>query len=84
MAKKSRRSYSKKTTSTTPPGASSPEALSSPPAAQGEGPSPTPKAAGSQVDFSVQYHYVLNDLRQMAILAVVMFGVLIALSLVIH
>jgi hypothetical protein len=41
-------------------------------------------APRKQVDFSAEYHYVINDLRKMGILAVVMLAVLIALSFVIR
>jgi hypothetical protein len=42
---------------------------------------PTPK---KQVDFASEYHYVIGDLRKMAILAAIMFVVLISLSFVIR
>jgi hypothetical protein len=42
---------------------------------------PTPK---KQVDFAAEYHYVLGDLRKMAVLAAGMFVVLILLSFVIR
>lgn len=54
-----------------------------------EPPSPTTTpatvASGSKrVDFSVEYHYIIGDLRKMAIIALSMFIVLIALSFVIR
>jgi hypothetical protein len=36
------------------------------------------------VDFSAEYHYVIGDLRKMAIIAASMFVVLIALSFIIR
>lgn len=38
-------------------------------------------APAEQVDFATEYRYVLRDLRQLAIIAAAMFGVLIALAL---
>lgn len=35
-----------------------------------------------EVDFSVEYRYVLSDLKRLGILAVAMFALLIALALV--
>lgn len=43
-----------------------------------------PQAASKQVDFSKEYHYVIGDLRKMAILAASMLVVLVALSFVIR
>jgi hypothetical protein len=48
---------------------------------------PTLSAAaggGKRVDFSAEYHYVIGDLRKMAIIAASMFVVLIALSFIIR
>ena len=45
---------------------------------------PASPASRKQVDFRAEYHYVVNDLRTMAILAVGMLGVLVALSFVIR
>jgi len=39
---------------------------------------------GKRVDFSAEYHYIIGDLRKMAIIAASMFVVLIALSFVIR
>lgn len=44
-----------------------------------------PRAGAGQtpeVDFSVEYRYVLSDLKRLGILAVAMFALLIALALV--
>ena len=38
-------------------------------------------AEPKKVDFSTEYHYVLNDLRRFGILAVAMFATLIVLAL---
>ena len=40
--------------------------------------------AFTEVDFKTEYHYVLNDLRRFAYLAVAMFATLIVLALVIR
>lgn len=47
----------------------------------------TPVAAtsgGKRVDFSTEYHYIIGDLRKMALIAASMFIVLIALSFLIR
>lgn len=48
----------------------------------------TPTAAAPEsrkkVDFSAEYHYVISDLRSMAVIAVGMLAVLIALSFIIR
>ncbi|MGQ9501618.1 MAG: hypothetical protein ACUVSF_05040 [Anaerolineae bacterium] len=40
--------------------------------------------SGKRVDFSAEYHYIIGDLRKMAIIAASMFVVLIALSFLIR
>lgn len=86
MAKKSRRARRQQTPS--PSYTPSPTATARAPqsaAALDNGhvavPVPAPR---KQVDFSSEYRYVINDLRSMAILALVMLGVLIALSFLIR
>ncbi len=47
----------------------------------------TPSAttgSGKRVDFSSEYHYIIADLRKMAIIAASMFVVLIVLSFIIR
>lgn len=41
-------------------------------------------SGGKHVDFSSEYHYIIGDLRKMALIAVSMFIVLIALSFLIR
>lgn len=41
-------------------------------------------ASRKQVDFSGEYHYVISDLRSMAVIAVAMLAVLVALSFIIR
>lgn len=41
-------------------------------------------AAPKEVDFATEYHYVLDDLKRIAILAAAMFGVLILLAQIIR
>ena len=55
--------------------------LSATPRSAGDVTSPAPSR---QVDFSAEYHYVINDLRNMAVIAVAMLVVLVALSFVIR
>lgn len=45
---------------------------------------PVTTASSKRVDFSAEYHYIIGDLRKMAIIAASMFVVLIVLSLVIQ
>ena len=40
--------------------------------------------ASKAVDFAGEYHYVLGDLKRIAILAAAMFGLLVILALVIR
>lgn len=70
MAKKSRRARRA-------PGAAQPVQISRPsrPLAQ--------PAANKEVDFSKEYHYVLEDLKRIAIIAVILLAFLIVLALVI-
>ncbi|UCC85982.1 MAG: hypothetical protein JSV81_14115 [Anaerolineales bacterium] len=86
MAKKSRRARRQRATRL-------PSTPSTPPAAQGSKPwavpaNDVPAAVASpsrpKVDFGTEYHYVISDLRSMAIIALAMLGVLIALSFVIN
>jgi hypothetical protein len=44
----------------------------------------TAPTSRKEVDFATEYHYVIEDLRSMAIIALAMLGVLIALSFVIQ
>jgi hypothetical protein len=87
MAKKSRRARRQRTTrrpSAPPP---------TPKTAQAPQPSATPDeerpaaapvpAQRKEVDFRVEYGYVIGDLRSMGIIAIFMLAVLIALSFVI-
>ena len=82
MAKKSRRARSR------PPGQPSrpsPSAPAPPPSGEGsEDSGPASQVAKKQVDFRTEYAYVLTDLRQMGVIALAMFAVLVALSFVIH
>ncbi len=85
MAKKSRRARRQQTArrpSTPPPTRTAPS----------PGPSATPNkelpltlapSPRKEVNFAVEYRYVIDDLRSMAIIAVAMLAVLIALSFVI-
>ena len=77
MAKKSRRTRRKQTANVPyyPPTVDSQSQLATEPALP---------ASRKQVDFRAEYHYVINDLRTMAIIAVGMLGVLVALSFVIR
>ena len=43
-----------------------------------------PSAAPKEVNFATEYHYVLDDLKRIAILAAAMFGVLILLAQIIR
>jgi hypothetical protein len=86
MAKKSRRSRSKQT-SRPAHVAASPSTISkvqpgvpSKPATR----EPSSPAANNGVDFRSEYHYVVTDLRQMAIIAVGMLIVLFGLSFLIQ
>lgn len=45
---------------------------------------PAATSGSKRVDFSAEYHYVIGDLRKMAIIAASMFIVLIALSFIIR
>jgi hypothetical protein len=84
MAKKTRRARRQSIPRSTRP-APSPVATevakSSPIADSSVAASPAPR---KQVDFSTEYHYVINDLRKMGILAAAMLVVLVALSFVIR
>ena len=42
------------------------------------------RAAPKEVNFATEYHYVLDDLKRIAILAAAMFGVLILLAQIIR
>jgi len=44
---------------------------------------PTSKR-GEPVNFKEEYHYVINDLRRLGIIAAVMLAVLVVLSLLVH
>ena len=44
----------------------------------------TAEVNGKTVDFSKEYHYVISDLRNMAMLAVVMLAVLVGLSFIVQ
>ncbi len=92
MAKKSRRARRQKKSKprrrSTPPAVAAPQ-----PAVKATKPEITPASAGNavaspaprqQVDFSTEYHYVINDLRNMAVIAAAMLVVLVALSFVIR
>lgn len=41
-------------------------------------------SGGRRVDFSAEYHYIIGDLRKMALIAASMFVVLVALSFLIR
>jgi chitodextrinase len=88
MAKKSRRARRQSRQRSSSPAVAPPQ-----PAAEAVKPQATPggdqatvtsPARRGQVDFSREYHYVINDLRNMAVIAVAMLAVLIALSFVIR
>ena len=92
MAKKSRRARRRQAARTRRP-TPSPGAPSPQPTAKATRPPATPDKASaaasspresSQVDFSREYHYVINDLRTMGVIALAMLGVLIALSFIIR
>ena len=82
MAKKSRRARSRQPRQPSRPSPSSPA-----PPPSGEGSDDRGAASQgekNQVDFRAEYAYVLTDLRQMGVIALAMFAVLVALSFVIH
>jgi len=58
--------------------------VAQPEAAPGTPPPSAATGGGKRVDFSAEYHYIIGDLRKMAIIAASMFIVLIALSFVIR
>jgi hypothetical protein len=88
MAKKSRRarrqSRQRRPSPAAAPSQPAAEALKSQPTPGGDQASVASPARRAQVDFSREYHYVINDLRNMAVIAVAMLAVLIALSFVIR
>jgi hypothetical protein len=82
MAKKSRRARRQKATrrpSTPPPtqAVQTPQPSVTPDEESLTAEAPTPR---KKIDFAAEYGYVINDLRSMAIIAVLMLAVLIALS----
>jgi hypothetical protein len=82
MAKKSRRARSRQPGQTSRP---SPSAPAPPPSGEGiEDRGDASQGTKKQVDFRAEYAYVLTDLRQMGVIALAMFAVLVALSFVIH
>lgn len=87
MAKKSRRTRRKQTTKThhsSSPAVVQPSATHAAPAPSARSEAPASPPSRRQVDFRTEYHYVVNDLRTMAIIAVGMLVVLLALSFVIR
>jgi len=91
MAKKSRRARrqkkSKTRSSVTPPVAATSQSAvkaTKPPATPIHKDAEGPSTSRAQIDFSREYHYVINDLRNMAVIAAAMLVVLVALSFVIR
>jgi hypothetical protein len=88
MAKKSRRARRQQTTKThhnSSPAVVQPSPTRAAPAPSARsGAAPASPPSRTQVDFRTEYHYVVNDLRTMAIIAVGMLVVLLALSFVIR
>ncbi len=79
MAKRSRRAR-KKTTETQSQPPSRPVPTVTPPAVEEAPPSPVAAVARKSVDFAKEYYYVYTDLRNVAIVAVIMFGLMIGLG----
>ena len=79
MAKRSRRAR-KKTTETQPQAASQPVPVATPAAAEEPTSSPIIAATRKSVDFAKEYYYVYTDLRNVIIIAIIMFGLMIGLG----
>jgi hypothetical protein len=77
MAKRSRRTR-KKETQQQPASRPVPEAA--PVAVPEPTPSPVVAAARKSVDFAKEYYYVYTDLRNVAIIAVIMFALMVSLG----
>ena len=79
MAKRSRRAR-KKTTETQPQPASQPIPTAAPASVEEPAASPVIAATRKSVDFAKEYYYVYSDLRNVTIMAIIMYGLMIGLG----